>query len=102
MRTIALPLVVSLLGVVLPVFAQSPKDAGKEIRITGCVQWEKQNVSKDDEFVLTMVKPDGGRKATVYRITGDRAKELERRVGQQLDVIGVVEDESKAASDRAD
>ena len=95
MRTIVFPLVVSLLGIVQPVFAQASSDANKEVRIVGCVQWEKERAKKDDEFVLTMVKPEGERKATTYGITGDRVKELGRRVGQQVEVIGVIEDEGK-------
>lgn len=115
MRTIAFPLVVSLLGAALPAFAQSSRDAGKEIRITGCVQWEKDyrkereeghggalgtGIGVGNEYVLTMVKPEGGRKASAYSITGDREKELGRRLGQQVEVIGVVEDEGKPASER--
>ena len=108
MRNIAVTLVVSLLGAV-PLLAQS-KDTAKEIRITGCVQWEKDyrserneghggalgtGIGVGNEFVLTMVKPEGGRKATAYSITGDREKELGRRLGQQVQVIGLVEDEGK-------
>ena len=47
-----------------------------------------------------MVKPDATRKATAYSITGDREKELGRRIGQRIEVIGVVEDEGKADADR--
>ena len=94
MRIIVASLLVSMLGAGAPVFAQS-KDAGKEIRIDGCVQWEKDHSKKDHEFVLTMVKPEGDRKATAYAVTGDREKELGRRVGQQVEVIGVIEDEGK-------
>lgn len=115
MRIITLSVIVSLLGAALPLFAQPPKDADKEIRIVGCVQWEKDyrkernegrggalgtGVGVGNEFVLTMVKPDGARKATAYSITGDREKELGRRIGQQIEVIGVVEDEGKADSER--
>lgn len=113
MRNIAVTLVVSLLGAA-PLLAQS-KDTGKEIRITGCVQWEKDyrterneghggalgaGIGVGNEFVLTMVKPEGGRKATAYSITGDREKELGRRLGQQVQVIGLVEDEGKPDGDR--
>ena len=96
MRIIVLPVVVSLLalGTVLPVFAQPAAADDKEVRIVGCLQWEKDLSKKQEhEFVLTMVKPDNGRKATEYGITGDRAKELGRRVGQQIEVIGVIESE---------
>jgi len=115
MRMFVLTLVVSLLAGAFPVLAQS-KDAGKEVRVTGCVQWEKDyrrnrnegsggalgtGIGVGNEFVLTMVKPEGGRKATAFSITGDREKELGRRIGQQVEVIGVVEDEGKAESERA-
>ena len=43
MRSIAVSLVVSMLGGVLPALAQSPRDADKEVRIVGCVQWEKDS-----------------------------------------------------------
>jgi len=113
MRTITLALAVSLCAAVLPALAQSSKD---EIRIVGCVQWEKEyrrdrnegrggalgtGAGVGNEFVLTGVKPDGGRKATAYSITGDREKELGRRLGQQIEVIGVLEDEGKADTERA-
>jgi len=116
MRIITVPLVVSLLGVTSPLFAQSSKaPADKELRITGCVQWEKEyrkerdegrggaagtGIGVGNEFVLTMVKPEGARKATAYSITGDREKELGRRIGQQIEVIGVIEDEGKPDSER--
>jgi hypothetical protein len=115
MRIITLAVVVSLFAAALPLFAQAPKDADKEIRIVGCVQWEKDyrkqrsegrggalgtGVGVGNEFVLTMVKPEGARKATAYSITGDREKELGRRIGQQVEVIGVIEDEGKADSER--
>ncbi len=102
MRIIVVSLLVSMLGAAAPAFAQASKDAGKEIRIDGCVQLEKDHLKKDHEFVLTMVKPEGDRKATAYAVTGDREKELGRRVGQQVEVIGVIEDEGKPASERAD
>ena len=112
MRIIMLALVTSLSGAVLPALAQSPKD---EVRVTGCVQWEKEyrrdrnegrggalgtGVGVGNEFVLTRVKPEGGRKATAYSITGDREKELGRRIGQQIQVIGIVENEGKPDSER--
>jgi hypothetical protein len=115
MRSIAVLLAVSLLGAALPALAQSAGDAGKEVRIAGCVQWEKDyrkersegrggalgtGLGVGNEFVLTMVKPEGGRKATAYSITGDREKELGRRIGQQVEVIGVIEDEGKPDADR--
>jgi hypothetical protein len=111
MRIITLALGVSLCGAALPALAQSAKD---EIRIVGCVQWEKEyrrdrnegrggalgtGAGVGNEFVLTGVKPDG-RKATAYSITGDREKELGRRIGQQIEVIGVIEDEGKPKSER--
>jgi len=114
MRIITLLVVVSLLGAALPLLAQPPKNADKEVRIVGCVQWEKDyrkarsegrggalgtGVGVGNEFVLTMVKPEGVRKATAYSITGDREKELGRRIGQQVEVIGVIEDEGKTDSE---
>jgi|SRR5436190_7977523 len=92
MRIIVLPVVVSLLASALPAFAQPAGGDDKEVRIVGCVQLEKDH-SRKHEFVLTMVKPEGARKATEYGITGDRAKELGRRVGQEIEVIGVIESE---------
>ncbi|HYS27853.1 MAG TPA: hypothetical protein VEP46_19730 [Vicinamibacterales bacterium] len=115
MRSIAVSLVVSLLGAVAPALAQSASDAAREVRISGCVQWEKDyrkersegrggalgtGLGVGNEFVVTMVKPEGGRKATAYSITGDREKELGRRIGQQIEVIGVIEDEGKPDADR--
>jgi hypothetical protein len=91
--------------------AQSKDD----VRIIGCVQWEKDyrrdrnegrggalgtGIGVANEFVLTRVKPEAGRKATAYSITGDREKELGRRIGQQIEVIGVIEDEGKPDSER--
>jgi hypothetical protein len=115
MRSIAVSLGVSLLGAVAPALAQSASDAAREVRISGCVQWEKDyrkersegrggalgtGLGVGNEFVVTMVKPEGGRKATAYSITGDREKELGRRIGQQIEVIGVIEDEGKPDADR--
>jgi hypothetical protein len=115
MRTIAISLVVSMLGAAVPVFAQASREPGKEVRIAGCVQWEKEyrkqrnegrggalgtGAGVGNEFVLTMVKPEGERKAAAYSITGDREKELARRVGQEVEVIGVIEDEGKPGSER--
>jgi len=113
MRIITIPLLVSLAGATVPASAQESKYLGKETRLTGCVQWEKDyrrerneghggalgtGAGVANEFVLTMVKPEGTRKATAYSVTGDREKELGRRVGQQIEVYGVVEDEGKAGS----
>src|ERR1044071_3505000 len=115
MRSIAVTLVVSLLGAAAPALAQSTADAARDVRIVGCVQWEKDyrkersegrggalgtGVGVGNEFVLTMVKPEGSRKATAYSITGDREKELGRRIGQQIEVIGVIEDEGKPDVER--
>jgi hypothetical protein len=97
--------VASIVAAALPAFAQVDGDRGKEVRIVGCVQWERDVVKKsrigdNNEFVLTMVKPDATRKATAYSITGDREKELGRRIGQQVEVIGIVEEEGKPNADR--
>jgi len=102
MRTIAISLVVSMLGAAVPVFAQASKEPGKEVRIAGCVQWEKdyKKAGTGNHLALTMVKPEGEKKAVAYSITGDREKELARRVGQQVEVIGVIEDEGKPGSER--
>ena len=115
MRIITLSFVIAIVGAALPVVAQTPKSADKEVRIAGCVQWETDyrrarnegaggalgtGIGVGNEFVLTMVKPEGSRKATAYSITGDREKELGRRIGQQVEVIGVLEDEGKANSER--
>ena len=94
-----------MLAAAVPVFTEARADNGKEIRIVGCVQWEKDYFKKsrigdDNEFVLTMVKPDATRKATAYSITGDREKELGRRIGQQVEVIGIIEDEGKPEAHR--
>src|SRR5712691_146762 len=74
-RSIAVLLAVSLLGAALPALGQSAGDLGKEVRILGCVQWEKDyrkernegrggalgtGLGVGNEFVLTMVKPEGG------------------------------------------
>jgi hypothetical protein len=105
MRTILIAIIGSIFAASLPAFAQARSDTGKEVRIVGCVQWEKDYLKESrtgvgNEFVLTMVKPDATRKATAYRITGDREKELGRRIGQQIEVIGIVEDEGKPEADR--
>jgi hypothetical protein len=115
MRLVSPAFVVSILLSAVPVLAQGGKDAGKEVRIVGCVQWEQEyrkarsdgrggaigtGIGVGNEFVLTMVKPEGARKATAYSITGDREKELGRRIGQQIEVIGIIEDEGKPDSDR--
>ena len=100
MRTVLAVVIATSFAAVLPAFAEASDDTGKEVRIVGCVQWEKDYFKKgrigdDNEFVLTMVKPDATRKDTVYSITGDREKELGRRIGQQVEVIGLIEDEGK-------
>jgi hypothetical protein len=115
MRTILAAVIGSLFAAALPAFAEAGSDTGKEIRIVGCVQWEKDyrkerhegrggalgtGIGVGNEFVLTMVKPEGTRNSTAYSITGDREKELGRRIGQQIEVIGVVEDEGRAEGDR--
>jgi hypothetical protein len=115
MRTLVATVVVLIAAAALPAFAQSGSDTGKEIRLVGCVQWEKDyrrarhegrggalgtGIGVGNEFVLTMVKPEGTRKATAYSITGDREKELGRRIGQEIEVIGVIEDEGKSEGDR--
>ena len=114
MRTTVAVVVASILGAALPAFAQR-SDPGKEVRIVGCLQWETDyrrerhegrggafgsGIGVGNEFVLTMVKPEGARKATAYSITGDREKELGRRIGQEVEVIGIVEDEGKVGGDR--
>jgi hypothetical protein len=103
MRTMLAVVIATMFAVALPAFAAG--DAGKEVRIVGCVQWEKDYLKKSwigdsNEFVLTMVKPDATRKATTYSITGDREKELGRRIGQQIEVIGIIEDEEKPEANR--
>ena len=105
MRTILAALIATIFAGALPVFAKAGNDTGKEVRIVGCVQWEKDYFNKsrigdDNEFVLTMVKPDATRKTTAYSITGDREKELGRRIGQQVEVIGLIEDEGKPDANR--
>lgn len=111
MRIVTLALILSLCGTAPPALAQSRDD----VRIIGCVQWEKDyrrdrnegrggalgtGIGVGNEFVLTRVKPEAGRKATAYSITGDREKELGRRIGQQIEVIGVIEDEGRPDSER--
>ena len=95
-------LVVSMLGAVVAVSAQASRESGKEVRIGGCVQWEKdyKKAGAGNHLVLTVVKPERDRKAVAYSITGDREKELARRVGQEVEVIGVIEDEGKPGSER--
>ena len=41
MRTMLAGVIASVVAVVLPAVAQSRSEAGKELRIVGCVQWEK-------------------------------------------------------------
>ena len=115
MRSVIVPALMLLLVSTVALHAQASKSSEREIRIVGCVQWEKDyrrarnegaggalgtGVGVGNEFVLTMVKPEGTRKATAYNITGDREKELGRRIGQQVEVIGVLEDEGKPDSER--
>jgi len=105
MRTILAAVIATLFAAALPAFAEADSDTGKEVRIVGCVQWEKDylkrsRIGDDNEFVLTMVKPEATRKATAYSITGDREKELGRRIGQEVEVIGVLEDEGKPEANR--
>jgi len=114
MRILWGAIVAVMLSTIAPAFAQAGKDAGKEVRIVGCIQWEKDyrkernegrggvlgtGAGVGNEFVLTMVKPEGTRKATAYSITGDREKELGRRIGQQVEIIGIIEDEGKPDSE---
>jgi hypothetical protein len=105
MRTILAAVIATIFAAALPAFAEAESDTGKEVRIVGCVQWEKDylkrsRIGDDNEFVLTMVKPEATRKATAYSITGDREKELGRRIGQEVEVIGVLEDEGKPEANR--
>ena len=105
MRTILAAVIGLIVAAALPAFAQAGSERGKEVRILGCLQWEKDffknsRIGVSNEFVLTMVKPDSTRKATAYSIIGDREKELGRRIGQQIEVIGIVEDEGKRDADR--
>jgi hypothetical protein len=105
MRTVLAAVIGTIVAAGLPVFAGAGKDTGKDVRVVGCVQWEKdywnkRRIGDDNEFVLTMVKPEAARKATAYSITGDREKELGRRIGQQVEVIGIIENEGKPDADR--
>jgi hypothetical protein len=115
MRFVTVPALVLLFISAVALHAQTSKPSAREVRIVGCVQWEKDyrrarnegaggalgtGIGVGDEFVLTMVKPEATRKATAYSITGDREKELGRRIGQQVEVIGVLEDEGKPDSER--
>src|SRR6266850_7819609 len=116
----------ALAAVIPAAFAQKaePPAKGKEIKIVGCVQWEKDyrqarnegrggvlgtGAGVGNEFVLTFAQVEGpggrtaaasvgtgttgngasdatgAKKATTgaaYSITGDREKELARRIGQ--------------------
>ena len=112
MRTLLAAVIGTIVAASVPAFAAGV-DADKEVRILGCVQWEKDyrrdrhegnggafGTGVGNEFVVTMVKPDATRKATAYSITGDREKELGRRIGQQIEVIGVIEDEGKPETTR--
>ena len=115
MRTIAISLVVSMLGAAVPVSRpglqgawQGSPDRG--LRAMGKGVPKQRNEGRGgalgtgagvgNELVLTMVKPESDRKAVAYSITGDREKELARRVGQEVEVIGVIEDEGKPGSER--
>ena len=115
MRTVLIAGIAWIVAATLPAFAQAGTDKGKDVRVVGCVQWEKEfrrlrhqgpggalgtGIGAGNEFVLAMVKPDATRTATAYSITGDREKELGRRIGQQIEVIGVVEDEGKPNADQ--
>jgi hypothetical protein len=105
MRTTLAALIATIFAAAMPAYTEAGSDAGREVRIVGCVQWEKDYLKKsrigdDNEFVLTMVKPEATRKATAYSITGDREKELGRRIGQQIEVIGVIEDQGKPDANR--
>jgi hypothetical protein len=84
--------------------------------VVGCVQWEKDH----RQFVLTFARVEGaggrtaaasvgtagngaGKKLTedaAYSITGDREKELARRIGQQVEVIGTLEERGAANNER--
>src|SRR4029079_14098069 len=99
--------------------AQSPS-----ISVAGCVQKESSvlkrtpiagNIGMDDEFVLTNAKPSTAADAlkpdvapeptatsgatggfgTVYRLTGDKEKELKIYVGQRVEITGAVKDKEK-------
>ena len=108
-----------------PAFAQKPEPASKaagskEIKVVGCVQWEK-DFKQAHKYVLTVaqVQGPGGRTAAAstgtsgnaagktptegaaYGITGERAKELGRRIGQQIEVIGTLEARGDPNSERA-
>src|SRR4030095_10405124 len=85
MRIVLVAVVASVVAAALPAFAQAGSDKGKEVRIVGCVQWEKEyrrlrhegpggalgsGIGLGNEFVLAMVKSDATRKETAYSITG--------------------------------
>ena len=117
----ALGSVLTVAIVASPAFAQrsdsANKTEGKEIKVVGCVQWDKDH----RQFVLTFARVEraGGRTAAAsvgtagngagkkltedaaYSITGDREKELARRIGQQVEVIGTLEDHGAANNERA-
>jgi len=74
MRIVLVVVIASVVAAALPAFAQAGRDNGKEVRIVGCVQWEKEyrrlrhegpggalgsGIGVGNEFVLAMVKPDG-------------------------------------------
>ena len=96
------------------------------VSFAGCVQKESSvlqrtpiagNVGMDDEFVLTFAKPapvpgtepkpdaapeptgtsgTAGNFGTVYRLTGDREKELKSYVGQRVEISGTIKEKEKA------
>jgi len=96
------------------------------VSFAGCVQKESSvlqrtpiagSVGMDDEFVLTFAKPapapgaepkpdvtpestgtsgSAGNFGTVYRLTGDREKELKSYVGQRVEISGTIKEKEKA------
>lgn len=46
MRTILAAVLGSIVAAALPAFAQADSERGKEVRIVGCVQWEKDYFKK--------------------------------------------------------
>jgi len=138
----------ALAAVIPAAFAQKaePPAKGQEVKIVGCVQWEKDyrqarnegrggalgtGIGVGNEFVLTFaqVEGPGGRTAAAsvgtkgngangangsngangekkpntgatYSITGDHEKELARRIGQQIEVIGILEDRGEPNGER--
>ena len=106
--------------------AQEPAaKASPTMTISGCVQPESAvlkrnpvaaNIGMDDEFVLTnsTVSPEGdaakpepapapagtsgvvGNFGKVYRLTGDKEKELKSYAGQRVEITGSLKDKEKA------